>query len=192
MAATTSDIEKMVSEAESKFGPVDILICNAGLSKPCLFMEDDIEEKSKMEMDLNFFGTQRCVNVLGKQMAQRGKGHILVVGTACSYTFVPGYPGYTASKFAQRGYVETIRHELRQYGVYVHLFLPGTIDTPGLKKENEIKSSLSWDIEGKSTCLTADEAAQICIKGFKEGRYQYTTETFLDLLLIPAAGNAGR
>ena len=145
-----------------------------------------------MEMDLNFFGTQRCVNVLGKQMAQRGKGHILVVGTACSYTFVPGYPGYTASKFAQRGYVETIRHELRQYGVYVHLFLPGTIDTPGLKKENEIKSSLSWDIEGKSTCLTADEAAQICIKGFKEGRYQYTTETFLDLLLIPAAGNAGR
>ena len=76
--------------------------------------------------------------------------------------------------------------------MYVHLFLPGTIDTPGLKKENEIKSSLSWDIEGKSTCLTADEAAQICIKGFKEGRYQYTTETFLDLLLIPAAGNAGR
>ena len=185
------DITKMTKEAESKFGPVDILICNAGLAKPCMFMEDGLLEMSKMEMDLNYFGTQKCVSAIGKQMAYRGKGHILVVGTACSYTFVPGYPGYTGSKFAQRGFVETIRHELRQYGVYVHLFLPGTIDTPGLKLEGETKSSLAWDIEGNSTCMTADEAAQICIKGMKEGRYQYTSEAFLDLLLIPSAGNAG-
>ena len=48
-------------------------------------------------MDLNYFGTSKMVRFFGQKMT---KGHICVVNTACGYCMIPGYVGYTASKFA--------------------------------------------------------------------------------------------
>jgi 3-dehydrosphinganine reductase len=116
-----------------------------------MFLDDDTIELAQQQMNLNYFGSMKMAHVIGQMMAQRGRGRICFVGSACSWVTFPGFAGYSSSKYAVRALADSIQHELSQFGVSVHCYLPGTIETPGLKIENESKPKVTWAIEGNST-----------------------------------------
>jgi len=80
----------------------------------------------------------------------------VLVGSVCSFMCIPGLGCYQASKYATRALADSIKPELEARGVRVHLFTPGTIDTPGLIVENKMKPPVTWEIESTSTKVTPD------------------------------------
>jgi 3-dehydrosphinganine reductase len=190
--ATEQEVKDVLKKAEKEFGPIEVFFNNAGFSKPGLFLDNDAVELAQKNMELNFFGAFKAVHAAAQLMASRKRGRICLVGSVCSFFTFPGFAGYGASKFALRALADSIKYELATKGITVHLFMPSTIDTPGLKIENESKPKVTWDIEGKSELITAEDAARVCLRGMIAGRYYITTEWLMDLFLVSAAGPQSR
>ena len=55
-------------------------------------------------------------------------------------------------------------------------------------EENKVKPKVTWAIEGKSTKISPDDAAKLCLKGMKQGKYIITTEFMMDLLSVVSLG----
>ena len=121
----------MLGDAEQTFGPVDFLVCNAGIARPGLFIGSDVGQ-FREDMDLNFFGTLNFHNPVERRMAFRQTGRIAFTNSVLGFQSTPGFASYTATKYAVRGLVDSIYEEMSAYGVSVHLFMSGTVDTPGL------------------------------------------------------------
>lgn len=84
-------------------------------------------ETAQMMMDVNLYGTLRLVRLVGPQMAKRGKGLILPVGSTAGELSVPFRGHYNASKAALHAFTETLAEECRPLGVHVMLCSPGTV-----------------------------------------------------------------
>ena len=121
--ARREDCEHLVAETIRRFGRIDVLINNAGISMRALFEETDPSVIERV-MQVNFFGTvytTRCA--LPHILAS--KGSIVGVSSIAGFRGLPGRTGYSASKFAMHGFLETLRTEVMDRGVHVLLACPG-------------------------------------------------------------------
>ncbi|MCC9134886.1 SDR family oxidoreductase [Pontibacter silvestris] len=117
------DCERMVQETVAKYGRLDVLINNAGISMRALFQDLDLEVIERL-MNTNFWGTVYTTKfALPHIMAV--KGSIVGVSSIAGYRGLPARTGYSASKFAMHGFLETLRTELLHSGVHVLLACPG-------------------------------------------------------------------
>ena len=118
-----ADNDRMAELTINKFGKIDVLINNAGISMRALFQDVDLEVIRKV-MDINFFGavsaTQSCLPHLIKS-----KGTIVGISSIAGYRGLPGRTGYSSSKFALNGFLEALRTELINTGVHVLTACPG-------------------------------------------------------------------
>jgi len=105
------------------FGRIDILINNAGISMRALVSELDVEVLRRV-MDVNFFGTVYCTKYALPSIME-SKGTIVGVSSIAGYRGLPGRSGYSASKFAMQGWLESLRTELLESGVNVMWVCPG-------------------------------------------------------------------
>jgi short-subunit dehydrogenase len=113
----------MARTAIDKFGTIDVLINNAGISMRALFEDVDLEVIRKV-MDVNFYGalyaTKYCLPEIIKN-----KGSIVGISSVAGYRGLPGRSGYSASKFALNGFLEVIRTEFLKRDVHVLTACPG-------------------------------------------------------------------
>lgn len=117
------DCRKMVEAAVTRFGTVDILINNAGISMRALF--DDVEiSVLKRLMDVNFWGTVYCTKYALPYIV-RNRGSIVGVSSTAGFHGLPGRTGYSASKFAMHGFLETVRIENLREKLHVMIIAPG-------------------------------------------------------------------
>ncbi len=118
-----TDNDKMAELAINKFGRIDVLINNAGISMRAIFQEVDLSVIRKV-MDINFFGvvsaTQSCLPHLIKS-----KGSVVGISSIAGYRGLPGRTGYSSSKFALNGFLEALRTELIKSDVHVLTACPG-------------------------------------------------------------------
>lgn len=121
------DCRLLVSRAVESFGGVDILICNAGISMRALF--DDVE-LSVLErlMEVNFWGCVYCTKYALPYL-QATKGSVVGVSSVAGLHGLPGRTGYSASKYAMTGFLETIRVENLKKGLHVMVACPGFTST---------------------------------------------------------------
>ena len=110
-----------------RFGQVDILINNAGITRDAMFHKMTPQQMHQV-MDVNFFGTYHCIYQVVPHMRERGCGKILNISSTSSYGNV-GQANYSASKAAVEGMTRTLAKELGRKGVTVNCILPGNIDT---------------------------------------------------------------
>jgi len=178
--------------AEKEFGPIEFVFNNAGVCHPGMITEENALELARSNMELNYFGAVKTVHAAQRLMVPRGRGRICLIGSVCSFFNLPGMSAYGASKFALRAFADSIKNELAPKGITVHVFMPSTIDTPGLKIENKTKPKVTWEIEGSSTLISPEKAAKVCMKAIINGQYYITTEWMMDLLLISSAGSSSR
>ncbi|WP_114782399.1 SDR family oxidoreductase [Botryobacter ruber] len=121
--SAAADCERMVAAAVDKFGGLDILINNAGISMRALFQDVELDVLRKV-MDINFWGTVYTTK-FALPYIQESKGSIIGISSIAGYRGLPARTGYSASKFAMHGFLETLRTELLHSGVHVLLACPG-------------------------------------------------------------------
>jgi NAD(P)-dependent dehydrogenase (short-subunit alcohol dehydrogenase family) len=106
-----------------RFGGIDILINNAGISHRGPFREAEISTIRKV-MEVNFFGSLICTKAALESLMAR-KGMILVISSIAGLMPLLGRTAYCASKHALHGLFATLRGELREQGVHVMVACPG-------------------------------------------------------------------
>lgn len=117
------DCKKFIKQAEDKWGRVDVLINNAGISMRALFENTDLQVLREL-MDINFWGAVQCTRHAVASI-RKHKGIIVGVSSIAGYRGLPGRTGYSASKFALQGFLESLRTELLHTGAHVMWVSPG-------------------------------------------------------------------
>lgn len=118
-----NDCRHFMQTTINVFGGIDVLINNAGISMRALF-KDATTEVIRNVMEINFFGAVYCTKFALESIIQR-KGTIVGISSIAGYRGLPGRSGYSASKFALQGWLESIRTELMDSGVNVMWVCPG-------------------------------------------------------------------
>lgn len=153
------DCKNLIHTAIEHYGKIDVLINNAGISMRALFDKTDLEVIRKL-MDVNFWGTVFCTKyALPHILAQ--KGSVVGVSSIAGLKGLPARSGYSASKFAMVGFLESLRAENLKTGLHV------LIAYPGFTTSNIRNTSLSADgtQQGESPrdeekMMSADEVAK--------------------------------
>lgn len=117
------DCRKMVEACVERFGTIDILINNAGISMRALFLKTEKEVLERL-MQVNFWGTVYCTRYALPYILQN-KGSVVGVSSVAGFHGLPGRTGYSASKFAMHGFLETIRIEHLKEKLHVMVIAPG-------------------------------------------------------------------
>ena len=169
----TADISKQqecksfIDAVLKNFGQIDILINNAGISMRALFEDVELDALRKV-MDVNFWGSVYCTK-FALQSILSTKGTIVSISSIAGFRGLPGRSGYSASKFALNGWMESLRTELLDSGVNV-LWV-----SPGFTESNIRKAAL--DSSGKATgettmnekaMMTSAECAQHIITAIEK------------------------
>ena len=121
------DNRRMAEEAIERYGTIDILINNAGISMRALFEEADLEVIQKV-MNTNFFGMVYATKYCLPEII-RNKGSVIGISSIAGFQGLPGRTGYSASKFALNGFLEALRLELSAKGTHVLTACPGFTST---------------------------------------------------------------
>jgi short-subunit dehydrogenase len=117
------DCKKLIGAALDKYHTIDILINNAGISMRALFNDTDLDVIRKL-MDVNFWGTVYCTKYALPHIL-KSKGSVVGISSIAGFNGLPGRTGYSASKFAIQGFLETLRIENRRNGLHVLIACPG-------------------------------------------------------------------
>ena len=117
------DCRRLIEETVRRFGKIDILINNAGISMRAPFLDVNLEVIEKL-MNVNFWGTVYCSKYALPEILKT-KGSIAGVISTAAYVAIPGRTGYVTSKYAIRGFLETLRIEHLNDGINILVFAPG-------------------------------------------------------------------
>jgi short-subunit dehydrogenase len=122
-----ADCKKLIEKTIEKYGRIDILVNNAGLSMRASFLDVDVKVLHQL-MNVNFWGTVYCTKFALPYLIE-SKGSLIGVSSVAGFHGLPGRTGYSASKFAIHGFLETIRIENLRKGLHVMIIAPGFTST---------------------------------------------------------------
>jgi len=134
VAPLTMDVTSDASVAQGvatildREGRIDVLINNAGFGIGGA-VEDTSMEEAAAQFDVNFFGVVRVTQAVLPTMRQRSDGYIVNIGSIAGLIAIPYQAFYSASKFALEGFTESLRLEVRPFGIRVVLIEPGDHST---------------------------------------------------------------
>ncbi len=127
--AVTADVSKeedcknLVAKSVEHFGKIDILVNNAGISMRAMFKDLDLSVIRNL-MDVNFWGTVYCTKYALPYLLE-AKGSVVGVISIAGFKGLPARTGYSSSKFAIYGFLDTLRIEHLHDGLHVMVFAPG-------------------------------------------------------------------
>ena len=124
-----ASVQSCVEGLLRKVGRIDALVNNAGYLLSGAIEEATLEE-ARAQFETNFFGVARMVKVVLPAMRRARSGHSSPCSSLAGLVPVPFWGFYNASKFAVEGYMETLRHEFKPFGIRVAMVEPGVIHTP--------------------------------------------------------------
>lgn len=108
-----ADLDNLVQQSISRFGRIDVLWNNAGIMPISFFDEGKVDEWDKM-IDINIKGVLYGINAVLPHMLEMGQGHILATSSVGGIKTSPGIGVYSATKFAVRALMESLREEVAQ------------------------------------------------------------------------------
>ncbi len=162
-----NDCKNFIDTTIQVFGGIDVLINNAGISMRALLKDLDVEVIQKV-MEINFNGTLFCTKLALNSIIER-KGTIVGVSSIAGYRGLPGRSGYSASKYAMRGFLEALRTEMIDSYVNVMWVCPGftssNIRNAALDKKGQSQGESPMD-EGKM--MSSEACAAHIIKAIEK------------------------
>ncbi|MGE0091234.1 MAG: SDR family oxidoreductase [Bacteroidia bacterium] len=161
------DCKNLVQSTIDKFGKLDILVNNAGISMRAMFKDLELSVIKQL-MDVNFWGTVYCTKYALPHILKQ-KGSVVGVISIAGYKGLPARTGYSASKFAIYGFLDTLRIEHLKDGLHVMIFAPGftasNIREQALVSDGSKQGETPRD-EGKM--MSSQECARHLVKGLQK------------------------
>jgi short-subunit dehydrogenase len=163
------DCMYMIWQAYNRFGRIDALINNAGISAQALLKDVEADKLTWYEdlMRVNFWGSVWCTHAALDHLI-KSKGSIVAVSSLAGLVGVPGRTAYSASKFAMTGFFEALRAEMKPHGVSVTTAYPGVVTTNirsrGLNAQGLAAGSSGLKEEG---AMSVEECARLIIRGME-------------------------
>jgi NAD(P)-dependent dehydrogenase (short-subunit alcohol dehydrogenase family) len=118
---------RAVGAGVERFGRLDVLVNNAGMSQRSGFADTDLAVIRRV-MDVNFYGAVHCTKAALPHLVA-ARGLIVAVSSVAGYTPLIARTGYAASKHAMHGFFESLRTEVEPQGVDVMMVCPSFIAT---------------------------------------------------------------
>lgn len=165
-------VDALPAQAEEKLGGLDILVCNAGVTKDTLAMRMKDEDWQSV-IDINLTATFRLNRAVLKGMMKARHGRIINIASVVAVMGNPGQANYCASKAGMIGMSKALAAEVASRGITVNCVAPGFIATPMTDALNEqqkerITSNIpaqrfgtSDDVASAVTFLASDGASYI-------------------------------
>ena len=120
----TAAIAPLINDLELNYGPLDVLINNAGYGLRGVVEELHLDEL-RHQFDVNVFAPIALIQAVLPGMRSRRKGHIVNVSSMGGIITFPGLGSYHGSKFAMNGLSDTLAKELKPLGIFVTSIMPG-------------------------------------------------------------------
>ena len=179
-----ADCKRLIDETIRHYGTIDILINNAGISMRAIFEEVDLNVIRQL-MDINFWGTVYCTKFAFPYIL-KNKGSVVGVSSIAGYKGLPARTGYSSSKFAMQGFLETLRIENLKKGLHVLIACPGftasNIRNTALSKNGTMQGESPLN---EDKLMTSEEVAEQILKAIikRKDRIVMTTQGKLVVLL---------
>ncbi len=160
-------VDALFNETLEKFGRVDVLVNNAGITRDTLLLRMKPEDW-QVVIDLNLTGVFLCTRAVSKVMLKQRSGRIINIASVSGQMGNPGQANYSAAKAGVIGFTKTVAKELASRGITVNAVAPGFIATDmtsDLKSEEILKYiplgryGEPEEVAGMVRFLAADSAA---------------------------------
>ena len=161
------EVDNLIKATLDKFGRIDVLVNNAGITKDTLLLRMKLEQWQAV-IDLNLTGVFLCTKAVSKTMLKQRSGRIINIASVAGQMGNPGQANYSAAKAGVIGFTKTVAKELANRGVTVNAVAPGFIETDmteDLKSDDIIKFiplgryGKPEEVAGTIRFLAADPAA---------------------------------
>lgn len=161
------ECRSFIEMVAGKWGRIDVLINNAGISMRAMFENVDMKVIREL-MDINFFGAVYCTKYALPEIL-KNKGVIVGVSSIAGYRGLPARTGYSASKFALQGFLEALRTELLHTGTHVMWVCPGFTSSNIRNVARSSDGSAQGETPlNESKLMTAEKCAEIIITAVKK------------------------
>jgi NADP-dependent 3-hydroxy acid dehydrogenase YdfG len=154
--------DAFLTEVESRLGPLDVLINNAGIMPIGVFVEETDATAHRM-IDINLHGVIYGSKLALERFLPRGRGHLVNIASAAGKAGFPGGATYCATKHAVVGLTEAIRAEVRDTDIWTSVVMPIVVHT-------ELGSGLP-ETRGFKAVEPEDVAAEI-VEALQTGRFE--------------------
>ena len=134
-----TEVKEMFKSVNEKLGPIEILVCNAGITKDNLLMRMKEEEWNEV-ISANLTSLFYCAKEAVRSMLKARAGRIIVISSVTGLVGNPGQCNYSAAKAGATGFVKSLAREIGSRGVTVNAVAPGYIAT-------DMTSVLSEDVQ---------------------------------------------
>ena len=152
----TRAVDRFAKRAEG----LDLVIANAGVAHYGPFADADVERAEEM-VRVNVLGAIYTVGAALPHLLDRARGHVVIMSSGAGVRAFPSAAVYGATKAADRGFAEALRHELSGTGVSVTTVFPGEVETDLHAHER----SLLPDWRRNEDELPADAVARAVLNG---------------------------
>ena len=166
-------VEMFASEVLDRHGRVTHLINNAGVGLIGTFDHVTIEDFEWL-MGINFWGVIYCTKTFLPTLLKQESAHVVNVSSVFGLIAPSEQTAYSSSKFAVRGFTESLRHELAETNVAVSCVHPGGIKT-NIVRNSRVGSDTpaEWKQQGvkffdKVAKTTPEEAAEVIVRGIQQ------------------------
>lgn len=165
-------LESFIEKADTEMGGIDVMLCNAGITKDSLSMKMKTEDFQKV-IDINLTSTFILNRDMAKKMMRRKNGRIINTASIVGVMGNPGQANYVASKAGMIGMTKSIASEYASRGITINCIAPGFIKTPMTdvltdEQKNAMLSRIPEgrfgnpeDIANTAIFLASDESAYI-------------------------------
>ncbi|HUF03967.1 MAG TPA: SDR family NAD(P)-dependent oxidoreductase [Aridibacter sp.] len=165
-------VESLAAAVVGRFGTATHIINNAGVAMVGRTSEVSFEDMEWL-FGINFWGTVYGTKVFLPILQEQGHGHIVNISSVFGLMAPPGQATYCASKFAVRGFTESLRHELEGTDIHVSCVHPGGIRTDIVRKARQGANAPDEDkriapvIFDKVARTSPEAAAEVIVNGIK-------------------------
>jgi NAD(P)-dependent dehydrogenase (short-subunit alcohol dehydrogenase family) len=160
---------RAVDATVRRFGSLDVLVANAGMSHRSAFAETGLDVIRRV-MDVNFFGAVNCTGAALPHLLE-SRGLVIAISSVAGYTPLVARTGYSASKHALHGFFDSLRAEVEPRGVGVTLACPSFVATRiGVNAIGGDGLPVRHAQVTAGRPLSAERAAELIVDGAERGR----------------------
>ena len=176
--SSQEQVNAAIEQMRQQIGLPDIVINSAGATYPGYFEHLEIDIFRQL-IDVNYFGTVYVIKAVLPGMLARGSGHIVNICSIGGVIGMIGYTAYAGSKFAMRGFSDSLRAELKLKGIDMSLVIPPDTNTPQLAWESSFRPQVLNVISSLDEAIEPEVVARDIIQGMQRKQY----------MILPGAGN---